>query len=52
MAGEDVEVAVRPRVVSGNALQDDVSGEERDTGEQGSRSRVSLTWFHRHLSRR
>lgn len=30
VAREDVEVAVSPWVVSGNALQDDISGRERE----------------------
>lgn len=30
MAGEDVEVAVSPWVVGGNALKDDISGGERE----------------------
>lgn len=37
MAGEDVEVAVSPWVVGGNALKDDISGGERepDVSEAG-----------------
>lgn len=44
MAGEDVEVAVSPRVVGGNALQDDVSGGERSGGEPGRRHVGTATW--------
>lgn len=38
MARENVEVAVGPRVVSGDAFKDDVSGGERTAGEQGAKT--------------